>query len=256
MSAEDTRRDLQQLTDFFESCEGSAWSPMAVMMRDALLQQGHDVLAVQEQIEVLERATRQKIESYAVEHNIDQTTSYVDAIAEAVEHVSDLKPLARQSIVNLMRYIEEHEWQGGCHAISSVLYVLLRECGVDTQLCIGEVRCDDLPAFDHSWVTVADEVYDLTCGVGMVFNTRIFGPVIAGVDVSTQEPTRVGYGIDGVGLGPQAEAVRTMRFGVYMDDYPESKNGLWDVVRACLPFHRDVRPLRMRYGCTQRVYVN
>ena len=256
MSTEDTRRGLQQLTDFFESCKGSAWSPMAVMMRDALLQQGHDVLAAQEQIEALEQATKQRIESYAAEHDIDQTTSYVDAVAEAVEHVSDLRPLARQSVVNLMRYIEEHKWQGGCHAISSVLYVLLHECGADAQLCIGEVRCGDLPALDHSWVTVADEVYDLTCGMSMVSNTRIFGPVIAGIDVSTQEPTRVEYGIVDVGLGPQAEAVRKTRFGVYMDDYPGSKNGLWDVVRACLPFYRDVRPLRMRYGCTQRVYVN
>ena len=256
MSTKDARRGLQQLTDVFESCDGSAWSPMAVMMRDALLQQGHDVLAAQAQTEALEQATKQTIEAYAVEHDIDQTTSYVDVVAEAVEHVSDLKPLARQSIVNLMRYIEEHEWQGGCHAISSVLYVLLRECGVDAQLCIGEVRCGDLPTFDHSWATVADEIYDLTCGISIVSNTRIFGPVIAGVDVSTQEPTRVEYGIDGVGLDPQAEVVRKMRFGMYMDAYPESKNGLWDVVRACLPFYRDVRPLRMQYGCTQRVYVN
>lgn len=256
MSTEDARRGLQQLTDLFESCDGGAWSPMAVMMRDALLQQGHDVLAVQEQIEALEQATKQKIESYAIEHNIDQITSYVDVVAEAVEHVSDLKPLARQSIVNLMRYIEEYEWQGGCHAISSVLYVLLCECGVDAQLCIGEVRCDGLPAFDHSWVTVADEVYDLTCGISIVSNTRIFGPVIAGVDVSTQGPTRVEYGINGIGLDSQAEAVRKMRFGAYMDGYPESKNGLWDIVRACLPFYRDVRPLRTRYGYTRRIYVN
>lgn len=59
----------------------------------------------------------------------------------------------------LWRMKSGNGWVGECHATSAVLYVALKELGLDPRLCVGEVDAGFL--FDHSWVELDDKIIDL-----------------------------------------------------------------------------------------------
>lgn len=71
-----------------------------------------------------------------------------------IAHENGLSKDAADVICKVYRYMMDKKLAGGCHAISSVLYVVLKEVGEKPELCIGECQKRGLPPFDHSWVTL------------------------------------------------------------------------------------------------------
>ncbi|MEK5436329.1 MULTISPECIES: lasso peptide biosynthesis protein [Paenibacillus] len=51
---------------------------------------------------------------------------------------------------------------GVCHLLSSIMYVMLNEQGIESELCIGEVQRTDEPYFDHSWIEIDGKAFDLS----------------------------------------------------------------------------------------------
>lgn len=181
--------------------------------------------------------------------------TYVDLIRKTANDQGMEEPVI-DVFANLMAYIEEKRWQGACHACSSVLYVALRERGLEPELCIGECRygADGIP-FDHSWIELDGRPFDVACAMRLDTGEPICAPVIGGVDVETGEPTDMRYGIAFRGLDAEAQMVCMLPFTDYMDGYPSERDGLWTVVGRCLGEPVNVSDLRGRYANVERVYV-
>lgn len=100
----------------------------------------------------------------------------------------------------VLDYIDRNDWAGACHAVSSVLFVLLREQQVPAQLWLGEALEVD-HALDHSWITVDRAVYDVSIYLQLKDAARSItdplkrAPVFRDVDLLTGEPTHMRYGV-------------------------------------------------------------
>ena len=131
-----------------------------------------------------------------------------------------------RAFFGVLQFIHGRDWQGACHAASSVLYVLLREQGVPAHAVIGEVR-GGIAVFSHSWSEIDGAVYDAAISKTLVKNDT-FAPVMKGIDLESGNSTQVQYGI-GTELRPDPDAarIRSMPFVEYMDGFPGHKRGLW-----------------------------
>ena len=181
--------------------------------------------------------------------------TYVDLIRKTAFDQGIKAPVA-DVFANLMLYIEGKRWRGACHACSSALYIALRECGLEPELCIGECRygVGGIP-FDHSWIRLDGKVFDVACAMRLDTGLPICAPVIGDIDVETGEPTDMCYGIMFRGLDMEAQMVCELPFVDYMDGYPNERDGLWTVVGSCLGRAVNVSSLRRRYSNVERVYV-
>ena len=65
------------------------------------------------------------------------------------------------AVIRIYDCMIEKNYIGGCHALSSALYVALSELGLSPELCVGECQLPGTPPFDHSWITVNGEIIDL-----------------------------------------------------------------------------------------------
>ncbi|WP_282432793.1 SEC-C metal-binding domain-containing protein [Desulfosporosinus sp. FKB] len=154
-----------------------------------------------------------------------------------------------------LEYIERKNWAGACHAVSSVLYVLLSEIGLSPTLCVGEVR-GDRGFFDHSWVEVEDKIFDVSVYKNLDYG-MMFAPVIKGYDIDTKEQTKGIYGIKFEGLDPTAQMLTNIPFNSYMSGFPDNKNGLWGVIKDLgneMSLDFDLEQLKEKYSQTKWVY--
>jgi hypothetical protein len=104
----------------------------------------------------------------------------------------------------LLHYMWECEYRGACHSTSAILFVLLSELGLDPKLCIGEVRAGN-PYFDHSWIELDSEIFDIAVSLPELIGENVGGPVFASIDLLSVENTSLIFGIsDGEGLGEDA----------------------------------------------------
>ncbi|MBT4291621.1 hypothetical protein HOD41_02940 [bacterium] len=76
----------------------------------------------------------------------------------------------RKTFFAALNFIMNSNWQGGCHAVSAVMYVLYKEQDIDCQLCLGELK-SKLMFFDHSWIEIDGLIYDAAI-VKTLLNTR------------------------------------------------------------------------------------
>jgi hypothetical protein len=125
----------------------------------------------------------------------------------------------------LLRFVQENQWSGACHAVSAVMHVLLRAQRVDSSLYIWEVGFGHV-AFDHSWIEVDNKVYDAA-----VFTTLIqsvsFPPVFRGTDLTTMAATELEYGFQSAqGYDPNARMIAQTPVRDYMDAFPNHPKGL------------------------------
>jgi len=69
-----------------------------------------------------------------------------------------------QEIKNILRgtydLIVEHDYQGGCHLVSAILYILLTEKGYEPIIRLGEVQIANF-IFNHSWIELDGKVIDI-----------------------------------------------------------------------------------------------
>ena len=160
----------------------------------------------------------------------------------------------KRIMISTLDYLSTKEWYGACHAITSVLYVLMNELGYESDIIVGEARFNDA-IFDHSWITMGPLVIDLAIAKPL---ERINGlnPVFCNIDLLTGERTDIEYGY-GNELDPPGRFAYQTPLTQYMDAFPESDNGLWDVVKIIAEKSeiviKDIEVLREKYKLYRRL---
>lgn len=165
---------------------------------------------------------------------------YADEVADVLKH--------------LHTYMRRTKWQGACHASCSVLFVALSELGLDPVLCIGEVEGTDA-LFDHSWIEVGGKIIDLAISLPLLETPSSTNPIIFGREVGAGAPSPLAYGVSQQGLDEEATYVLRTPFVVYMDEWPNGKDGLWSVVQDLLPHKTDIAALRIKYADVSRKLI-
>jgi hypothetical protein len=128
----------------------------------------------------------------------------------------------------VLKYIHKNDWTGACHATSSVMYLLLKEQGVDVNLYIGEVERESV-IFDHSWLEFGGEPIDAAISNTLIEGVK-FSPVYFGVELETGVPTESNYSFQsGQGLGAEMEFYSSNTLGFYLDGFPRHPKGLWGI---------------------------
>ena len=148
------------------------------------------------------------------------------------------------------------QYAGACHMLSSILYVALSELGYEPVLCIGEIALvrRDMACADHSWVELDGKILDLTlCNPDE--GDPVANPVVCGVDVVTNLPPEVVYGVCNAGLDFEANKRYHQPFVDYMDECSYSEHGLWDFVNKICNAEFNIDYLRQKYRNTVRTYV-
>ena len=141
------------------------------------------------------------------------------------------------TICNLYDYMRKINFIGGCHALSSVLYVALSELGQKPVLYVGECQLPGDQPFDHSWICIDGKIIDLAIYMPLTGHINsVSGPVVFDIDTVTMKHTAVNYGINtGLPLGHDTKIVIETSFSQYMSGYPRERGGLWTVVQKILP---------------------
>jgi hypothetical protein len=134
----------------------------------------------------------------------------------------------KKTFFEVLKFIHKHDWTGACHATSSVMYLLLKEQGVDVKLYVGEVSRGNL-IFDHSWLEYEGQPIDAAISNTLIRGIR-FSPVLCGVELETGSLTESNYSFQsGQGLGPEMLQYSSKPLGFYLDGFPRHPKGLWGI---------------------------
>jgi len=181
--------------------------------------------------------------------------SSIRAICEKNGYSTDLSLVC----CNLFDYMLRNNMFGGCFALSSVLYVAVSELGYSSELVVGECEKSGMKPFDHSWITIDGKVIDIAIyyPLTQIINS-VSAPIILNEEVVTNKKLYVEYGINtGLVLSNALETVLQLPFVEYMDNFPNSNNGLWGVLQGIMPdnYAFDLNQLKEKYKDTQRVFI-
>lgn len=147
---------------------------------------------------------------------------------------------------------------GACHLISSVLHVLLKEQGIENDLCVGEVTHKKGKFFDHSWIEIDGKVFDIA--IQLTMQEEVYPLVYAGYDLYTEKLVERVYGTTSqLGLDLDAETLLKTPFVNYMNAYPFLEKGAWEMVESIgkdLRLKLDINELPKRYVNTQRTLIS
>ena len=136
----------------------------------------------------------------------------------------------KKTYFNVLSYIRENDWQGACHATTAIMYILLREQGLEAVPCLGEVSRGSI-VFDHSWIEVDSKVLDAAVSNSLIHGIS-FPPVFLDSNLLSGDRSDLIYGTDkGRGLDAQAKAIADIPIGAYMDAFPRHPEGLWGVAK-------------------------
>jgi len=137
------------------------------------------------------------------------------------------------TIFSVLNYVVEYDWCEAGHAVSAVLHVMLKEQGIDCELCMGEVGAiiNNKPVcFDHAWIQIDDFIYDVS-----IYNTiskeSKFPITFKSFNIETMYPTSLYYGVDNRKLDDIAIKAIQPPFIEYMSNFPGHPRGLWGIVR-------------------------
>ncbi|WP_217077764.1 YecA family protein [Clostridium baratii] len=148
----------------------------------------------------------------------------------------DKKEELKQVLFYSYDFMIKNNWQGACHALSAIQYIVLNELELNPKLCMGVVG-NSLYEFDHSWIELNNQVYDITianCLEGVKFSE----PIIASVNINTMQKTNVEHGRNRR-LDFPASAIKELTLTDYLDGFtnqPKSEipyflaNGLWNLI--------------------------
>lgn len=154
----------------------------------------------------------------------------------------------------LLKFVLESDYTGGCHDTSAVLHMLLGEAGIESTLCTGEVGVDQ-KFFDHSWVEVAGQVFDVAVCMPLPEGQATGGPVFGNIDLSTGEPTTLRYGAKSpTGLDPVGKWVLSTDLRTYADGQPQPNIWMLAVAMHSRSGHADAtfKGFSDRYGHVRR----
>ncbi|WP_437322061.1 lasso peptide biosynthesis protein [Sorangium sp. So ce385] len=120
----------------------------------------------------------------------------------------------------LCRFMSIWEVDGGCHLLSMMAYVLLKEVGVDATLNAGWARSPRL-AFTHSWIEVDGRPFDIAIARPNLHRLEYRCPaVVYGIEIGSRNPTRIEYGVSGPALDRDTSMIATGTVGSWADRAP------------------------------------
>lgn len=130
-----------------------------------------------------------------------------------------------------LKWIVDNNYGGGCHDTSAAMYMVLRECGILADLCIGEVKTGD-HFFDHSWVEVRGTIYDAAVCVPNP-GGKTHPAVYASVDLQTGLASALVYGASSpTGYDDHTKFVVTDTIAEYASKARPGSVRLWDIAKA------------------------
>jgi len=174
------------------------------------------------------------------------------ALVRSTPALAEILPAFAQ----VLKFVTENYWLGGCHDTSAALYMLLRESGIDATLCIGEVGVGE-KFFDHSWVEAEGLIFDAAVCMPHPRGEHVGGPVFASVDLDTGEATPLKYGaVSGEGLGSEAVPALMFDLATYASVQPDSNIWMLSVALAARMGIDDPRfaDFQEKYGAVRRDY--
>ncbi|MGI2295598.1 SEC-C metal-binding domain-containing protein [Paenibacillus sp. GXUN7292] len=173
-------------------------------------------------------------------------------VAEEINFAHPKEEVIRKTFFLLNDDFTNNDTKGACHLLSSVMYVLMNEQGITSELCIGEVRRPNGQCFDHSWIEIDGKPFDIA--IRRPLDGGQFAPVFAGFDLDSGLPTIFNYRFSSEGLDITAERIRATPFVTYINGAPHSLGwGLIISVARSLGLGLDVEDLRERYKDTKRI---
>ena len=177
-----------------------------------------------------------------------------NSLAIVALDIARREPVIIQAVdpfLSLLAYIQDSEaWEGACHALAAVMYLLFQERNISASLCLGEAQLKHV-VFDHSWVQIREDVFDVSISQTLVGPMGV-GPTFRGIDLATNQPSAAAYGIkSGQPRGRDASSVLSMPFHRFMSRYPLHPQGLWGIVREVggrIGMDLLVAELKQKYG--------
>lgn len=157
-------------------------------------------------------------------------------------------------LIRFCKYIYNNQWRGACHAISSILYVVLVENGFKPEICIGEVQKDN-HLFDHSWIELDGKIIDIAINLTLD-GTYVSAPIIFDIDIAIKEKHKIKYGVNVYGLDEEALFVSQCPFNLYMDMFPYNNNGLWGIVTEILNKKINIEEIKLKCKNIKRKVYN
>lgn len=174
-------------------------------------------------------------------------------VAEEVDFTHPQKAVIHNTFFMLNEDFKKSPNPGACHLLSSIMYVLLKEQSVESDLCIGEVQSPDGPYFDHSWIEINGRVFDLA--IQLTDDNTRNNPVYAGYDLGNGLITKYNYRFKAEGLDTIGEWVYKTPFSEYMDGAAPLGWEVIERVGRSLGLKLRKEELREQYKDTKRVMV-
>lgn len=131
---------------------------------------------------------------------------------QGIENV-DCEQAIKNTLLGAFDFIVENHFQGGCHMISAVLFMLLSEQGFQPIIKTGEVGIADY-LFDHSWLELDGKIIDLTI-MNTLNDYKKLPPVVMNKSVSSGLESDFKYGVS-PNLDVEAQLVLAQSIGQYI----------------------------------------
>lgn len=121
--------------------------------------------------------------------------------------------------------------KGGCHFLSSILFILLSEAGINSKLCLGNVQKDG-QIFSHSWIEVNDRIFDIAISDTNNPTLNNLGVIFNDIDSYTYEKTCIQYGVlpNSDLVDQTGKSIEGMTIGKYFMNCPNGKNFVWEYI--------------------------
>lgn len=188
---------------------------------------------------------------------MNQTKSF-RVVANEIPFEHEHKSKIYNTFFAISNYYKNNPNPGACHLISGVFHVLLKEQGIESDLCIGEVTYKNRMFFDHSWIEIDEKVFDIA--IQLTLQDEVNPPVYAGYDLYTEKLVERVYGTTSPsGFDSVGKRVLETSFVKYMNEYPYFKEGAWQLVKLIgkdLRLKFDLKELPKRYANTQRKLIS
>jgi hypothetical protein len=150
------------------------------------------------------------------------------------DSVSSIK--ANKCFNELLSWVVKENYQGACHDVSIALHVLLSECGLKCNICIGEVKVSEYEYFDHSWVEADGFIYDIAVSGNIRF---VYG---------MESPE---------GLDDVTQFVLQSDINQYLEGHPNGVGFIWHLIKKVAKscnIKLNKAKLREMYGWTKRTF--
>ena len=159
-------------------------------------------------------------------------------------------------LLNAYDYMINNNFRGGCHALSCVLYIAMKEMDLSPSLYIGECDFCGLYPFDHSWITLGGKVIDLAIFMPLTGIGTCGGPIVFNEDMISLMEAKVNYGIHSdEDFSAETKFAINTPLARYMDDFPYAEGGLWTVLQNDISVYDDldIDSLRNKYKNEKRI---